>query len=47
MSTTSFMEFTGEQVKRLLFVDKCVSHLQDILFPRNIKFLYYPPNTRA
>ena len=41
------MKFIGAQDKHVLFVDKCANHLQDILFLRNTKFLYYPPNTRA
>lgn len=35
------------KINILLFVDKCASHLQDILFLRHIKFLYNPPNTHA
>jgi len=46
-TTTSLMKFIGAQDKHVLFVDKCANHLQDILFLRNTKFLYYPPNTRA
>ena len=35
------------KINNLLFVDKYAIHLRDILFLRNTKFLYYPPNTRA
>jgi len=47
MTTTSFMEFISAQDKRLLFVDKCANHMHDILFLRNTKFLYYPPDKHA
>lgn len=47
MTTTSFMEFISAQDKHLLFVHKCANHMQDILFLRNTKFFYYPPDTHA
>jgi len=43
MTTTSFMEFTGAQDKHVLFVHKCVNHLQDILFLRIQNFCIIHP----